>query len=88
MRWNTSRCATSSTRSGTNWAALAPEPITATRRPLRSTVWSQAAEWKAGPAKSWRPSTAGNDGRFSWPTAHTTASKVSVVDAVRSPPDG
>ncbi len=36
----------------------------------------------AGPAKSWRPSTAGNDGRFSWPTAQTTASKVSVVDAV------
>ena len=64
---------------GTNCAALAPVPMTATRRPASSTESSQAAEWKDGPAKRSRPSMAGKDGRLSWPTAQTTPSNSSVA---------
>ncbi len=63
---------------GTNCAALAPVPMTATRCPASSTVSSQAAEWKDGPAKRSRPAMAGKDGRLSCPTAQTTASNTSV----------
>ncbi len=74
MRWYTSRWPTFPARQGTNWAALAPVPITATRRPSNSTESSQAAEWNEGPPNVSRPARAGNEGRLSWPTAHTIAS--------------
>jgi hypothetical protein len=35
-RWNTVRCSTAGWMCGTNWIALAPVPITATRFPARS----------------------------------------------------
>ena len=63
VRWNTYRRATCSAISGTNWTALAPVPITATRLPARSYSWSQRAEWKLAPANSSRPST---DGIAGW----------------------
>ena len=37
VRWKTVRCATSGWIAGTNWIALAPVPITATRLPRSST---------------------------------------------------
>ena len=64
---------------GTNWIALAPVPITATRRPVRSTEWSHCAEWNEAPANVSRPAMSGIFGRFNWPTADTTTL------AVRSP---
>jgi hypothetical protein len=57
--------------------ALAPVPTTATRAPASSTSWSQAAEWKTGPAKSSRPGTSGSAGRESPPGAATSARQVS-----------
>jgi hypothetical protein len=36
VRWNTSSSRTRPAISGTNWNALAPVPITATRLPVRS----------------------------------------------------
>ena len=39
VRWKTVSCATFGAISGTNWKALAPVPITATRLPFRSTSW-------------------------------------------------
>ena len=47
--------------------ALAPVPMTATRLPVRSTLWSHCAEWKAGPWKSASPSMSGMDGMCSAP---------------------
>ncbi len=67
---------------GTNCAELAPVPMTATRRPLNSTEWSQAAEWNEGPANRSRPAMAGKDGRLSWPVAQTSASKCSVCSRI------
>ena len=52
--------------------------MTPTRLPVRSTEWSQRAEWNAGPAKDSRPSIFGSCGRFSWPTALITALAVTV----------
>ena len=73
MRWKISRCSTCSATIGPNWAALQPVPMTPTRLPVRSTSWSQRAEWNAGPANDSRPSIFGSCGRFSWPTALITA---------------
>ena len=73
MRWKISRCSTCSATIGANWAALQPVPITPTRLPVRSTEWSQRAEWNAGPANESRPSIFGSCGRLSWPTALITA---------------
>ena len=50
---------------GAIWNPLAPAPIMATRLPVRSTEWSQRAEWKAGPAKRSWPGMSGMWGRFS-----------------------
>ncbi len=58
--------------------ALAPVPITATRRPSSLTESSHRAEWNDGPAKRSRPSMTGILGRLSWPTAEMTASATSV----------
>ena len=66
---------------GAIWNPLAPAPISATRLPVRSTEWSQRAEWKAGPAKASRPAMSGRLGRLSWPTAEMTARAVSVSSA-------
>ena len=78
MRWKISRCSTCSATIGANWAALQPVPMTPTRLPVRSTSWSQRAEWNAGPANDSRPSIFGSWGRFSWPTALMTALARSV----------
>ena len=59
VRWKTVSWATCGAISGTNWKALAPVPITATRLPVRSTSWRQRAEWKAGPAKLSQPGMSG-----------------------------
>ena len=55
VRWYTSTWAHTWASSGTICAALAPVPITATRRPLRSCSCSQRAEWNDGPAKVAQP---------------------------------
>ena len=55
VRWYTSTCAQIFASSGTICAALAPVPITATRRPVRSCSSSQRAEWKDGPPKESQP---------------------------------
>ena len=70
-RWSTPPAAATG---GTNWMALAPEPITATCRPVRSTEWSQRAECHDGPANVSIPSMSGTWGRLSWPQANTTVS--------------
>ncbi len=62
---------------GTNWMALAPLPTTATRFPVRSTVWSQRAECQDGPAKVSRPGRSGMWGRLSCPQAKITVSATS-----------
>ena len=49
MRWRIVRWAAGSAISGTNWAALAPVPMTTTRWPSRSRSWSHRAEWNVGP---------------------------------------
>ena len=61
-----------------NCRALAPVPITATRRPSQSMSWRQAELWNRSPAKSSIPSMSGMSGRLSWPTADTTAPVVMV----------
>ena len=81
-RWNTVRCATRSTISGTNWIALAPVPTTATRRPVRSRSCRHCAEWKTSPAKWSSPGRSGTDGVLSCPHAVTRTSAVWVP-----PPD-
>ena len=52
--------------------------MTATRLPLRSTLWSQRAEWNDGPANDSMPLICGNFGWLSWPVALTTAFASSV----------
>ena len=42
--------------------AEAPVPMTAMRLPVRSTSWSQRAEWKISPRKSSMPSISGRRG--------------------------
>ena len=78
VRWNTVKWATSGWIWGTNWTAEAPVPITATRSPERSWVWSQRAEWKAVPSNRSRPSMAGADGVDRKPEAMTSRSAVRV----------
>ena len=48
-------CATFGAMAGTNWIALAPVPITATRLPAGSNASSQWAEWNIGPLKRSSP---------------------------------
>ena len=61
---------------GTIWLALAPVPITPTRLPVRSTLWSQLAECIHGPAKVSRPSMSGSLATRRMPSAAITASAV------------
>ena len=81
-RWNTVIAPTSSTMPGTNWIALAPVPITATRLPASRTSCRQSAEWKAGPANDSAPGSSGTTGLESCPTADTTTSASYVVPSV------
>ena len=69
------RCSTRSAMVGAIWKPLAPAPTSATRLPVRSTSWSQRAEWNDGPAKR-PPGMSGRFGRLSWPTAEITARAV------------
>ena len=68
---------------GAIWKPLAPAPTMATRLPVRSTEWSQRAEWNAGPANLSWPGMSGMWGRFNWPTAEITA-RATSVDSVPS----
>jgi len=68
-RWKIVMCATFGAIAGTNWIALAPVPITATRFPVGSNCSSQCAEWNIGPLKRSSPGTSGIDARVSWPHA-------------------
>ena len=81
VRWNSVSCATCGWMAGTNWIALAPVPITATRLPVRSTSWSHCAEWNAVPANVSRPGMAGSTGRDSCPIAGTRTSASSTSPA-------
>ena len=70
--------------------ALAPLPITATRRPSTSTSAGQRAVWNTGPEKESRPGIGGMAGVLKAPTAlmRTLASSVSSVpSAVRMSTD-
>ena len=49
VRWNRLSRATLGCICGTNWMALAPVPITATRLFCSSTLWSQRCEWNWAP---------------------------------------
>src|SRR4051812_30489027 len=87
VRWKTSNSPTTGAISGMNCTALAPVPMTATRLPRRSRSWSHRAEWNEGPVNDSRPGMFGYDGRFSWPTALTTAFETidsSVPSGVRT----
>jgi hypothetical protein len=53
-----------------------PLPMTPTRLPARSTVWSQRAECSTGPAKLSRPSMAGSLGVCRMPVAVTRKSNL------------
>ena len=70
MRWNTVRCAACSAISGIDWIADDPVPITATRRPVKSTPsWGQRLVKYVGPANVSRPGMSGRFGCDSTPTA-------------------
>ena len=84
VRWNTVSDNASRCTSGTNCTADAPVPTTATRRPRRSTSWSQRAEWKAGPANDPAPGRSGTDGSDSAPVAVTSTSAVMLPRVVVS----
>ena len=87
VRWKTWTDRAPLASSGTICAALAPVPMTATRRSARSCSCSQRAEWKQGPAKVARPSRSGTDGVVKVPMAETrtSASQVAPV-GVGEPP--
>ena len=88
VRWYRSRWAASSATNGTNWAALAPVPITATRLPAQCDANDPTrAEWNDGPPNRSRPAMGGNDGRLSWPTALTSTSNRSVWPVPSAPPE-
>ncbi len=74
VRWKTWTDRAPLASSGTICAALAPVPMTATRRSARSCSCSQRAEWKQGPAKVARPSRSGTDGVVKVPMAETRTS--------------
>lgn len=60
VRWNTVRSAASCAISGIAWMPDDPVPITATRRPVKSTFsWGQCAVWKVRPAKRSAPGRSG-----------------------------
>ena len=73
VRWKTVVWAAASATWGMNCIALQPVPITPTRLPVRSRSWFHLAECHEGPANDSRPGIVGSWGRFSWPTAETTA---------------
>ena len=84
MRWSAYSRSTFGAIAGTYWIADAPVPTLATRLPVRSTLWSQRAEWNSSPWNVSSPSISGSLGSES-PPAPTT----SVVDVtVRSPLGG
>ncbi len=62
VRWKRWSWSTSGAICGTNWIALAPVPITATRLPAKSKSWSHSAEWKLAPLKSSSPGTSAYEG--------------------------
>jgi hypothetical protein len=74
VRWKTVTRAARPAMAGTSWMALAPVPMTPTRRPSTSSAGSQPAVCVAGPAKSAAPGIAGTTGRDSWPVAGTSTS--------------
>ena len=67
VRWNRFRCETRGAICGTNWIALAPVPITATRLPSSEYVWSQCCEWNALPLNFSMPGMFGMAARDSPP---------------------
>ena len=81
VRWKIVMCATCGAIAGTNWIALAPVPITATRRPSSMSSPGQCAEWNTRPLNSPRPGISGIAGRVSCPQAviSTSASTVSPL---------
>jgi hypothetical protein len=56
--------------------ALAPVPMTATRRPVRAWSWFQFAVWNVVPANVSRPGRSGIAGSLSGPGAAMTTSAV------------
>ena len=77
-RWNTLRCRTFGSRSGTICMPLAPVPTTATFLSDRSSDVSNWLVWKIGPAKSCMPGNCGIAGRSRNPTALMMALAYSV----------
>jgi hypothetical protein len=59
VRWNTVSSASFGAISGISWTAVAPVPMTAARRPVRSTSSSHFAVWTTVPSKESIPGISG-----------------------------
>ena len=83
VRWKRCSLPTRGWISGTTWTAVAPAPIRATRRPVRSSVWSQFAVWKALPSKRSIPGSAGVEDSLKRPgAAISTRAAVSTLSGL------
>ena len=84
VRWNRCSLPTSGCIAGTTCTAVAPDPISATRLPVRSSPWSQRAVWNALPSKRSRPGSSGDHGSLRRPGAVTSTRAASGSPEVSS----
>ena len=84
MRWKIVSCATSGAIVGAIWKPLAPAPIIATRLPVRSTLWSQRAEWNDEDA-TWAVAVRNPDGSRETLTARAVISAVGQLNRPNIP---